>query len=262
MSARVETDGAAIAAEVTGNEAGDWIILSNSLGATRAMWGPQRAWLEETRRVLSYDTRGHGDSSTPAGDYTFGDLVGDVVALMDHFGIDRADFMGLSLGGMTGLGLALDHPGRVRRLVCCDARADAPEPFAKSWDERIAAIRAGGMTAIWPGTLERWLTPATQAEKPDLVAALKADFEGVRVDGYAGCAAALKRLDYLRRLPQMQVQTLYVVGAEDAGAPPAVMRAMADATPGAKFAEIAAAAHIANLDNPTDFDTAIRAFLA
>lgn len=262
MSARVETGGATIAAEITGNESGDWIILSNSLGATRAMWAPQRIWLEETRRVLSYDTRGHGDSSTPPGEYSFDDLVGDVIALMDHFGIEQADFMGLSLGGMTGLGLALDHPGRVRRLVCCDARADAPEPFAKSWDERIAAIRAGGMAAIWPGTLERWLTPASQTAKADLVDSLKSDFERTRVEGYAGCAAALKRLDFLRRLPEMQVPTLYVVGAEDAGAPPAVMRAMADATPGARFAEVPAAAHIANLDNPADFNAAVRTFLA
>ena len=261
MIARVETGGATIAAEITGKPDGDWIVLSNSLGATRAMWAPQRAWLEATRRVLSSDTRGHGDSSTPAGAYSFDDLVGDVVALMDHFGIDRADVLGLSLGGMTGLGLALDHPERVRRLVCCDARADAPEAFAKSWDERIAAIRAGGMAAIWPGTLERWLTRETQVTNRNLVAALRADFERTRVDGYAGCAAALQRLDFLRRLPEMAVPTLYVVGAEDAGAPPAVMRAMADSTPGAKFAEVAGAAHIANLDNPAGFDAAVRPFL-
>lgn len=261
MSERVETGGATIAAEVTGKDGGDWIVLSNSLGATRAMWAPQRALFEQSHRVLSYDTRGHGDSSTPDGDYSFDDLVGDVVALMNHFGIERADYVGLSLGGMTGLGLALSHPGRLKRLVCCDARADAPEPFARSWDERLAAIREGGVGAIWQGTLDRWLTHETQAAEQGLVAALKADFERTTVDGYAGCAAAIKRLDFLRRLNEITVPTLYVVGALDAGAPPAAMRAMADATPGADYVEIPDAAHIANLDNARAFDAAVTSFL-
>jgi pimeloyl-ACP methyl ester carboxylesterase len=143
---------------VTGQPDGPTVLLSNSLGAGLHMWDPQRDLLNPHFRVIGYDTRGHGKSGTPSGSYSFGDLTADAIAILDHFEAERADIIGLSLGGMTALGLGLDYPDRVGRIVCACARADAPQPFVTSWDDRIAAITAGGMSAIWQGTLDRWLT--------------------------------------------------------------------------------------------------------
>jgi len=126
-------------------------------------------------RVLRYDTRGHGQSDVPAAPYSFDDLVGDAVALLDHYQIERATFMGLSLGGMTGLGIALAHPGRLEALVCCDARADAPPQFVQGWNERINAVRGGGLASILPATVERWLSAAFRATHPDVVADVEHD---------------------------------------------------------------------------------------
>jgi 3-oxoadipate enol-lactonase len=81
------------------------------------------------------------------------------------------------------------------------------------------------------------------------------------VTGYAGCAAALKTLDYLRHLGGLKTPTLYVVGSEDAGAPPDAVRAMAAATPGSEFALIEGAAHIANMEDPEAFDSVVADFL-
>ena len=81
-------------------------------------------------------------------------------------------------------------------------------------------------------------------------------------EGYKGCAAALKTLNYLKDLGRIGVPTLYVVGAEDSGAPVPVMQAMADATPGGKLAIVPDAAHIANVNNPEGFGHAISAFLS
>ncbi len=93
------------------------MVLSNSLGSSLAMWDDQMDLLTSQFRVLRYDTRGHGQSETPSGDYSFAQLIGDVIGLMDHFGIDKASYMGLSMGGMTGMGLALNHPDRFDRII-------------------------------------------------------------------------------------------------------------------------------------------------
>ncbi len=259
---KVDRGGFALATSVTGQpEGAPWIILSNSLGASMEMWMPQLELLGRHYRVLAYDTRGHGRSDAPQGPYTFDELVGDVIALMDHFSIDRADFMGLSLGGMTGLGLAIHHPDRIGRLVCCDARADASVGFVKSWDDRIAAIEAGGLASIMSGTMERWFSQKFRDTRQEQMAAMHAMFLETSATGYIGCAGALKFLDYHKDLGRITCPTLYVVGDEDFGAPPAVMKDMADRTPGAVLAEIAGAAHIANVDEPQSFNAAISAFL-
>ncbi|WP_029352042.1 alpha/beta fold hydrolase [Bosea sp. 117] len=252
---------ARIAARVDGPAHLPWIVLSNSLAADHTMWDDQIAMLTARRRVLRYDTRGHGKSGAPPGPYDFDMLVGDVVALMDHFGIERADYLGLSLGGMTGLGLGLAHPDRVGRLVCADARADAPAPFVAGWDQRIAAVEANGTQAVVAGTLERWFTPATHRDRPEIVARTAAMIRGTSPVGYIGCGEALKRLDYLRRLPDLAAETLYLVGAEDLAAPAEAMRAMAEATPKARFGVLPGCAHIANMEDAAGFNARVATFL-
>lgn len=238
------------------------LLLSNSLASDHTMWDPQVPMLTARFRVLRYDTRGHGRSDAPGGAYDFPTLVADAVAVLGAAGVAvRFSVMGLSLGGMTALGLALAHPERVERLVCCDARADAPEPFVKSWDERVAAIRSGGMQAILQGTVERWLHADFRAARPDAVAHVERMILATPVEGYAGCAAALQRLAYLPDLPRIACPSLFVVGAEDVGAPPAVMRDMAARVPGAAFREVPRAAHLPNLDNEAGFADAVRGFL-
>lgn len=237
------------------------VLLSNSLASDHSMWEPQVAMLAARYRVVRYDTRGHGRSDAPEGPYDFPLLVEDAVAVLDAAGARRAAVMGLSLGGMTALGLALAHPDRVERLVCCDARADAPEPFVKSWDDRIAAIRAGGMRAVVPATLERWLHADFRAARPDAVERVASMIAATPVEGYVGCAGALKRLAYLPELHRIACPALFVVGAEDAGAPPAAMRDMAARVKGAEFREIPRAAHLPNLDNEAAFADAVRGFL-
>jgi 3-oxoadipate enol-lactonase len=257
----VEAPGARLFTRVDGAEGAPWLVLSNSLAADHAMWEPQMPLLVSRYRVLRYDTRGHGRSDPPAGPYSLPMLVDDVVRILGHYGIDKASFMGLSLGGMTGLGLAIGHGERVEKLVCCDARADAPEPYVKGWDERLAVVDEKGLQGILQGTIERWLVPSFRAAHPEVVARVERMILATPVAGYKGCAEALKRLDYLDDLPRIAVPTLFVVGAQDMGAPPDVMRRMAEAVPGAKLVTIPDAAHLPNLDNTAVFNEAIAGFL-
>lgn len=263
MTTEFVTSGdAEIAVRIDGAEHLPWIVLSNSLAADLTMWDDQIPFLTRSYRVLRYDTRGHGKSSAPAGPYSLDILVGDLLAVMDHFGIKRADILGLSMGGMTALGLGLGYPERVGRLICADARADAPPPFVAGWDQRIAAVEAGGMAAILPGTMERWFTAATREQRPEVVDRAARMVLSTSPVGYIGCANALKGLDYLRHLKRMKPQALYIVGAEDGAAPADAMRNMAAETPGGRFEILPATAHIANMEDVAGFNAAVADFLS
>ncbi len=257
----VDLGGLRLNTAVDGPEGAPWIILSNSLGASLWMWSPQIAFLTQKYRVLRYDTRGHGGSDTPEGLYTMAGLVGDVIGLMDHFGIEKASFMGLSMGAMTGMGLALTSPERFDRMVLADGRADAPEPFRAMWDDRIGKVADGGLEAIVDGTLATWFTEDWRNANAATLEQVRAMILDTRPDGYIACCRALQGLDYLRHLGDVTVPSLYVGGAQDMGAAPAVMQAMADATPGGRYVEIPNAAHVANINAPEAYNAAIAEFL-
>ena len=253
--------GYALNAVVEGPQEAPWLVLSNSLAADLSMWDEQAAWLARHYRLLRYDTRGHGGSDAPPGPYTIDALAGDVLALLDHVGAARASFMGLSLGGMTGLALAARHPDRIARLVCCAARADAPPAYAAGWEPRIASVATQGMAAVLSGTLDRWLSPATQAAMPGLRARLADAILRTDPAGYAGCARAIQGLDLLPDLGRIVCPTLLVAGGADAGIPLDAMHAVAAAIPGARLAVVADAAHIVNLDQTPAFDRVVADFL-
>src|SRR5262249_3061400 len=149
---------------------------SNSLATTHHLWDAQVAFLAKRYRVIRYDTRGHGRSDVPAPPYKLAQLVADPLAIMDHLRIERCAFMGISLGGMTGIGLALSRPHRIERLVCCDVRADAPAPFLAAWEERLAAVKCDGVGSLAASTLDRWLSPSFRAANPEAVGRLEAMF--------------------------------------------------------------------------------------
>jgi 3-oxoadipate enol-lactonase len=260
---RVDRGGFSLSAEIWGEGAEKpWLVLSNSLGASRFMWDRQKALLTTKYRVLAYDTRGHGGSDAPPGPYSFADLTGDVLVLMDHLGIAKARYMGLSLGGMTGLGLAVHHAARFEQIVCCNARADSNPAYRQNWDDRIAAVTAGGMQAILAGSMERWFVERFRTAEPEAMKAIEAMFTATKVPGYIGCCEALKTLDYLKDLPSVRVPVTYIAGEKDMAAPAAAMRAMAEVTPGARYVEIPDAAHLPNIDNMPVFNAALGAILA
>jgi len=221
------------------------VVLSNSLGATRGMWDPQVPALAERYRVVTYDSRGHGESPAPAGPYTLDDLVDDLVALLDEVGAERAHIAGLSLGGMTAMRLAVRDPQRLDRLalLCTSAKPD-PQPFL----DRAAAVRSGGTAPLAPAVAARWLTPGYAAEHPELVARLEAMIAGADDEGYAACAEVVATVDLREDLGRIAAPTLVVSGQEDLALPPAHQQVIADGIPDAELLTVSPGAHLANLE--------------
>ena len=234
------------------------VVLSNSLGATRAMWDPQVSALAERYRVITYDTRGHGDSPAPPGPYTLDDLADDVVALLDEVGVRHAHVVGLSLGGMTAMRLAARNPERVHRLalLCTSAEVD-PQPFLA----RARAVREHGTAPVAPAVVGRWLTPPYAGEHPDLVARLEAMIAGADDEGYAACCEVVARLDLRADLGRITAPTLVVSGADDQALPPVHQKAIVEGIRGAELISVHPGAHLANLEQPQQITSALLAHI-
>ena len=259
---RVAANGIRFNCAVEGPEGAPWVTLAASIAADLTLWDAQVPALGEHCRVLRFDARGHGATEATEPPYTLDLLVADVRALWDALGIARSHFVGLSLGGMIGIGLALDYPGRVASAVVANSRTEATPEFRALWDERIAVAETDGMAGLVDSTARRWLTPGFIAANPDAVAKVRAMIGRCSVAGFVGAARALQGLDLLPRLKEISVPCLFIAGGEDGACPAGEIRAAASRVPGAEYVELSPAAHISNLEQPDAFNRAVTDFLA
>lgn len=262
MRDRVQVNGISMHAVFGGPSGAPWLTFSNSHATDLSLWDEQAIRFETRFRVLRYDTRGHGRTEATQGPYDFDLLVADVVALWDALGIARSHFVGLSLGGTTGIELALRHPERVSSLAACDCRCNVTPEFSASWDPRIGAAERQGMDALVEPTIERWFTRSFRERRPDVLDKVRGMIRGTSIPGYVGCAEALKRIDCEPRLFTIRCPTLFLTGEKDPSAPPELVEAWQGLVPGARLKVIEDAAHITNIERPAAFNTAVDEFLS
>ena len=259
-SGRVNVPGAAIAYRIEGPEGAPVLMLGNSLATEMSMWEPVLARLTSRFRVLRYDMRGHGASSTPSGNYSMAALADDAIALLDALKLQRVHFIGISLGGMVGQQLAARFPNRIAGLVLCATMSAQLAPDV--WAERIALVKAQGLEAIVDATLQRWFTPGFLEREPALADQVRSMILGTRAAGWLGCAAPIRDLAQTSLLERMHSPTLLLAGAQDAAAPPEMMQLLARQIAGATLHVIEGAAHLIPMEQPDAFSGAVLDFLA
>ncbi|MBK6350842.1 MAG: 3-oxoadipate enol-lactonase [Proteobacteria bacterium] len=251
-------NGTALHARIDGPDGAPWLVLSNSLGATLEMWQPQVAAFSRDFRVLRYDTRGHGGSAVPPGPYTIEQLGSDVVGLLDTLGIARAHFCGLSMGGATGMWLAVHASSRIDRLVLCNTTPWLGPP--EVMDARIATMRRDGMAALVEGILQRWFTADAITHHGAVVERIRQTLLQTPIDGYVGCCEALRDMDQRAELARIAAPTLVIAGTFDPAPTPATAREWASMIPNARCMELSAA-HLSNIGAAAEFNEAVPAFL-
>jgi 3-oxoadipate enol-lactonase/4-carboxymuconolactone decarboxylase len=242
-----------------GNKELPLLVLSHSLGCDHDMWAPQMPDLLQHFRVLRYDTRGHGASDAPQGDYTLEQFGRDALALADAVQVENFAWCGLSMGGAIGQWLALHAPGRLTSLVLANTAARFGTP--EMWEARRKAAVEGGMAALVDLTMQRFFSAEMLAAGDPYAQSERAVFLGMDPAGYLGCCAALRDVNHLSVLGKIRVPTL-VIGSESDPSTPwtEAGSVLAREIPGAKSV-VLPGAHLSNLARPRSFTAAVLEFL-
>lgn len=230
-----------------GRPDGPPLLLGSSLGTTSGMWAPQLPFLDEFR-VITFDHLGHGESQVATGPYSMQQLAGEVVVLLDHLGIARTSYAGLSLGGAVGQWLAIHHPERIGHLVLLATAAYFPDPAG--WQERAVTVRREGTESLSGGAMTRWFNDRFRQEQPEEVERWRQMLSATPAEGYAGCCEALAGYDVRSELGRIAAPTLAIAGSDDPSTPPSALQSIADGIPGARLEVVEDAAHLVGVPHP------------
>ncbi|WP_112137132.1 3-oxoadipate enol-lactonase [Glycomyces dulcitolivorans] len=235
------------------------LVLVNSLGTTLDMWRPQVTPLGARFCLVRFDARGHGRTPFEGGALTVDDLVGDVVDLLDHLGIERAHFAGVSLGGAVAMRLAVTRPERVDRLalVSTAARIGTPE----GWRDRAETVRANGTAAISEAGMGRWFSPDFIKARSDTVAEFRQRFDACDADGYAACCEALGAMDQREDVRRIVAPALIAGGTADEVTTPADAAFLDEQILDSRMLLAEGAKHLLTAERPDWFNRILIAFL-
>jgi len=258
---RAEVGGIELYYNLQGPEQAPVVLMSHSLMCSNAMWDAQMSALADYR-VLRVDTRGHGSSDAPEGPYSLEALAEDFIGVLDHLEFDKVHYVGLSMGGMIGQVLGVEHSERLLSLTLCDTMCEIPGVAGSMWQDRITLAETEGMGAHVDGTIERWFSESFCERRPDLVDSIRELIRTTPVAGFAGCCLAISKLQMTAKLPEIKTPTLVIVGKDDPGTPVSAAEQMQHNIPGAKLVVIDDALHLSNIEQPEVFNSALTDFLA
>jgi 3-oxoadipate enol-lactonase len=240
------------------------IVLLHAFPLNRTMWREQELALSSQFRVITIDLRGHGESDAPLWRYTLDQAADDVIGLLDHLSIQRATFVGLSMGGYILFALYRKYTHRVKALVLADTRAQADTSEGKEGRFQMAQTAyKNGPSAIADIMIPKLLSPATVQSNLELVRRVRRMIEDNQISGIAGDLMAMaERSDSVPLLKQITCPTQIIVGEQDLPTPLADAKLMADQILGARLAVIPAAAHLSNMEQPDLFNETVRSFVS
>ena len=252
-----------IAYDLIGPDTAPVVCMTHSLASDGGMWAEQMPSLIAAGfRVLRIDMRGHGGSGPVQGPYTMSQLAADVVAVLDVLAIPKVHYIGLSIGGMIGQALAIEHGGRMLSAMWCDTMPATPPGGDQIWAERMKVVQdAGSLLPLADVTVERWLTDAVKSRNPGRWKQIRDTVVGTSAAGYLGCSAAIRNFSFVDQLPSLRLPVLTVCGSDDAGTPPEANRRIASLVPGGRYEEIAAARHFPNVEHPGTFNRIMMGWL-
>jgi len=259
MIQKINVNGVDLAFRFDGRMDAPVLMMSNSLMSNLSMWDPQMEAFSESYRVLRYDTRGHGRSAAPLGPYSMEMLGEDAAALIDKLALKQVHFCGLSMGGMVGQYLGANHSDKLKSLILCDTACAMPP--ASLWDGRILEVRERGTSAVAHATLERWFTKSFRKSGSIVLDKVETMIKATPVEGFTGCALAIRDMDQSSSLAFIKTPTLIVVGRHDFGTPISAAEVLHKNIEGSELAIIEDAAHLCNMEQPVAFNDVVLDFL-
>lgn len=244
------------------------VLLVHGFPLDHTMWAAQIAALSQRARVIAPDLRGFGQSLLAPGDAERGismeDYADDLAEFLDQLDISEPIVLvGFSMGGYVAWQFVRRHGHRLRALIQCDTRAEADTDEARSGRLKMAEnVAEWGSGRVAETMGPKLFAPATFAQKPEVVAAVRAVVERTLPAGIAAAQRGMAaRRDVTDWLPHVTVPTLVLVGEHDAISPAAEMKVVAAAIPGAEFVVIPAAGHMTTMEEPEAVNEALVRFL-
>ncbi len=259
----IERNGARTVYEVHGRAGAPALLFGHAQILSRAQFAPQVRAFADRYRVIALDFRGHGQSPVSPAPYVMEALARDAAAVLDAEGIDRAHYLGSSLGGMVGFALALEHAPRLASVTFLATQGVLPAASGERIRRTAARLAAqGGSMAPAAGEIiARYTTAAWRAEDPAGHARLIEIAAANPVAGYAHSGGAIAAMDYDGRLDAIRTRALVVAGEHDTPTPPERMALYRDSIRGAEMAVIAGAGHFPNWDRAPAFNRIFGDFL-
>jgi len=237
------------------------VIFSHSLAANLHLWDAQAAALATRYRVLRYDIRGHGGSDVPAPPYTLEQMADDLDGLLKALGIGRTHFVGLSMGGLIGMTMAVRFPSVVTSLVLADTTACYGPKMTPMWDDRIRVAEAEGIAPLLDRTMEAWFTPAFRGRHPEVIDRVRAMLRPTDVRGYVGAIRAIGYVDLREAIRAIRCPTLILVGEQDHGTDLSMAKTMHERIAGSELSVLPNAAHCSCVEAAEAFTRAVLAFV-
>jgi 3-oxoadipate enol-lactonase len=242
---------------------GQAVVLLHGYPFNRSMWREQTEALSASYRVITPDLRGHGETSVTDKPATMEAMAQDVATLLDQLEIKRIVLGGLSMGGYVAFAFYRRFYSRVRALILADTRPQADtEEARRNRELQAEKILAEGMESITDDFLKKVLTPATISQKPETRKRVREMIVKTKPQGaVAALQAMAARRDQTDLLPEIIAPTLIIVGRRDQITPPADAELMHKEIRGSRLEIIEGAAHLSNIEQPAQFNRALKDFL-
>lgn len=248
-----------MAYELSGPKDSPVVCLNHCFCADHHFWDAHMPAFEGLS-VLRYDTRGHGRTSAPEGPYQLSMLADDTVALLDHLEIARVHFAGVSMGGMIGQTLALEHPDRISSLALINTTPEYSDAQKVLWRERAGIVLTEGIGALQSSMMERWFTDEAIANDLPGYRYMNDIVSRFRPESFDAVTAAMCELNTTSRLGGIRVPTLVVAAPDDPGVPPELSETLAREIPDAQLHWLTPARHLATLEHVETFNELARSF--
>ena len=241
------------------------LVCLHGIGGNRRNWTRQLHALADVCRAVAWDARGYGDSDDYDGPLAFTDFAADLLRLLDHLEVVRADLCGLSMGGRIALDFYERHADRVRSLILVDTFPGFDSSFTQEGRERFVRerrqplIEGKTVADIAPAVARTLVSPAASA------GALQELIDSICLlhkDSYIKTIEAMTMYAAVTDVSAIRVPVQIIVGADDKLTPPSIARKMAAEIAGSRLLEMADTGHLSNIERPAEFNACLRGFLA
>lgn len=230
-----------------GPKDGRVVMFANSLGTDLRVWDQLIPLLPQDLRIVRFDKPGHGLSDCPEAPYTMEQLVDFAEGVAQALDLSEITFVGLSIGGMIGQGLAAKRPDLLKALVLMDTAAKIGN--FDMWNTRINAVAKDGIESLADAILERWFAAAFRTGKPEELAMWRNMLSRTPAEGYIGCCQAIAGTDLTDATSGLTLPVLAMTGDQDGSTPPELVQATAKLC-GAEFHIIDGAGHLPCIEQP------------